>query len=259
MAEGVTLQDANSQIIAFNKSAERILGLTSDQLLGRTSLDPRWYSIHEDGSPFPGESHLVVMTLKTGMPQSDVIMGIHKPNGDLTWISVNVRPIFKEGKKIPYRVVATMHDITERKFAEEKIQHLAFYDHLTDLPNRLFLQDRLHQALASSARNNRKGALLFIDLDNFKNLNDTLGHDMGDMLLKQVTQRLASCIREGDTVSRLGGDEFVVMLVDLSQQLIEAAAQTEVIGEEILSALSQPYQLDKNTYRCTAKHRRHPV
>jgi diguanylate cyclase (GGDEF)-like protein/PAS domain S-box-containing protein len=252
MAEGVTLQDENSKIIAFNKSAERILGLTSDQLLGRTSLDPRWYSIHEDGSPFPGETHPVVMTLKTGLPQSDVIMGIHKPNGDLTWISVNVQPVFKEGHVTPYRVVATMHDITEHKFAEEKIQHLAFYDYLTDLPNRLLLLDRLKQVLASSSRSGRKGGLLFIDLDNFKNLNDTLGHDMGDVLLKQVTRRLESCVREGDTVSRLGGDEFVVMLVDLSEQALEAAAQTEVIGEKILVALSQPYQLDKNTYRCTA-------
>ena len=143
-------------------------------------------------------------------------------------------------------------DITERKAAEEKIQHLAFYDHLTNLPNRLLLQDRLKQALLSSVRNSRKGALLFIDLDNFKNLNDTLGHDIGDMLLQQVAQRLESCIREGDTVARLGGDEFVVMLEDLSEQPIEAAAQTEAIGEKILAALSQPYQLDKNTYRCTA-------
>ena len=498
MAEGVTLQDENSAIIAFNKSAERILGLTSDQLKGRTSLDPRWYSIHEDGSPYPGETHPVMVTLRTGLPQSDVIMGIHKPDGTLTWISINVQPLFKEGKATPYRVVATMHDITERKkieatlresekryrtiveqspigvsvgrngicidanqvclkmfgyedksemcgqpissfFApqsraeaqyrielrgqgktmetpfeaiglrkdgsqfpmyvspkdvmledgpltygflmdfterkraeadlrvaaaafesqeslmitdpegvilrvnkafsettgysteeivgqtprllksgrhdamfyramwetlhrtgawqgeiwdrrkngevypkwlsisavkgddgrvthyvgshvditerkasEEKIQHLAFYDHLTDLPNRLLLLDRLQQVLVSSVRTNRRGALLFIDLDNFKNLNDTLGHDMGDLLLKQVTQRLASCIREGDTVSRLGGDEFVVMLIDLSGQPIESAAQAEAIGEKILAALSEPYQLDKNTYRCTA-------
>jgi diguanylate cyclase (GGDEF)-like protein len=101
-------------------------------------------------------------------------------------------------------------------------------------------------------RSGRTGALLFIDLDNFKNLNDTLGHDMGDMLLQQCTQRLESCIREGDTVARLGGDEFVLMLLDLSEQSIEAAAQTEAIGEKILAALSQPYQLNRNTYRCTA-------
>jgi PAS domain S-box-containing protein len=121
MAEGVTLQDENSAILAFNKSAERILGLSADQLAGRTSFDPRWYAIHEDGSPFPGETHPVVQTLKTGLPQSDVVMGIHKPDGRLTWISVNVQPIFKNGQTTPYRVVATMHDITERKHAEQKL------------------------------------------------------------------------------------------------------------------------------------------
>ena len=109
-------------------------------------------------------------------------------------------------------------DITERKAAEEEIQYLAFYDPLTRLPNRRLLLDRLKQALVSSARSGREGALLFIDLDNFKNLNDTLGHDIGDLLLQQVTQRLEACIRKGDTVARLGGDEFVVMLLDLSDQ-----------------------------------------
>ncbi|MDD5304585.1 MAG: PAS domain S-box protein, partial [Elusimicrobia bacterium] len=124
MAEGVTLQDADSSILAFNKSAERILGLTSDQLIGRTSFDPRWRSIHADGSPFPGETHPVPGALRTGLPQSDVIMGIHKPDGTLTWISTNVRPIFKEGETTPYRAVATMRDITELKRAEDEIRHL---------------------------------------------------------------------------------------------------------------------------------------
>jgi diguanylate cyclase (GGDEF)-like protein/PAS domain S-box-containing protein len=115
MDEGVVLQDENAAVIAFNKSAERILGITADQLMGKTSFDPGWRSIHEDGSPFPGETHPVVQVLKTGIPQSDVIMGIHKPNGELTWISINAQPIFKEGKATPYRVVATMRDITDRK------------------------------------------------------------------------------------------------------------------------------------------------
>ena len=142
--------------------------------------------------------------------------------------------------------------LLQQKVAEQQIQNLAFYDTLTRLPNRRLLQDRLQQALASTARHNQSGSLLFIDLDNFKNLNDTLGHAMGDKLLQQVTQRLVSCIRAGDTVARLGGDEFVVMLLDLSGQPIEAATHAEVMGEKILAALSQPYQLDKNIYRCTA-------
>ncbi|OIQ84611.1 phytochrome-like protein cph2 [mine drainage metagenome] len=149
------------------------------------------------------------------------------------------------------RVFCSVHDITQRKAAEEAIQNLAFYDPLTLLPNRRLLLDRLKQALASSSRSRKEGALLFIDLDNFKTLNDTLGHDIGDFLLQQVAQRLESCVREGDTIARLGGDEFVVMLEGLSEQGIEAAAQTEVIGEKILTALNRPYQLGAHEYRNT--------
>ncbi|MCR4298636.1 MAG: EAL domain-containing protein [Gallionella sp.] len=140
--------------------------------------------------------------------------------------------------------------LIESEKDKNQIQDLAFYDPLTHLPNRRLLIDRLQHALAYSARNDRKGALLFIDLDNFKNLNDTLGHDIGDSLLKQVAQRLESCVREGDTVSRVGGDEFVVILEDLSEQDHEAAAQTESVGEKILAALSRPYRLA--TYECSS-------
>jgi diguanylate cyclase (GGDEF)-like protein/PAS domain S-box-containing protein len=142
-------------------------------------------------------------------------------------------------------------DITDRKAAEEKINHLAFYDHLTDLPNRLLLLDRLHQAMASSGRSGKQGALLFIDLDDFKSLNDTLGHAAGDLLLKQVAQRLTSSVREGDSVARFGSDEFVVLLQDLSGQLIEAAEQTEVSCNKIFDALTLPYQLGAHEYQCT--------
>ena len=141
--------------------------------------------------------------------------------------------------------------ITQRKRAEEEIKNLAFYDPLTQLPNRRLLMDRLKQALASSVRSGQEGALLFIDLDNFKTLNDTLGHDIGDLLLQQVAQRLESCVREGDTVARLGGDEFVVMLEDLSEHDLDAAAQAETVGEKILLTLNLPYQLATHEYSST--------
>jgi diguanylate cyclase (GGDEF)-like protein len=147
--------------------------------------------------------------------------------------------------------VATLTDHTLRKAEEEKIKHLAYYDSLTELPNRQFLLSRLQQAIALSIRSGREGALLFIDLDNFKSLNDTLGHNMGDLLLQQVAQRLNTCIREGDTVARLGGDEFVVMLEDLSPNLQEAADQIEAVGEKILDTLNNIYDLDGQPYHST--------
>jgi len=155
----------------------------------------------------------------------------------------------KNADGIVTNYVSTLSDITQTKAAEDEIKHLAYYDPLTRLPNRRLLLDRLRQALASSTRSGRTGSLLFIDLDDFKTLNDTLGHDMGDLLLQQVSQRLEFCVREGDTVARLGGDEFVVMLEDLSKDSLEAAAQTEAVGNKILSTLNQPYQLAAHEYR----------
>ncbi len=141
-------------------------------------------------------------------------------------ISLSLSPMRESSGEIS-GISAIDRDITERKAAEREIEHLAFYDPLTGLPNRRLLLDRLQQAMAGSARSRRKGALLFIDLDNFKIVNDTSGHDVGDQLLIEVARRLVGCVRDGDTVSRLGGDEFVVMLEDLSESSQEAAAQAK--------------------------------
>ena len=149
-------------------------------------------------------------------------------------------------------VVFLARDITERKVKEDEISYLAFYDPLTGLPNRRLLQDRLHQAMANSKRSGQRGALLFIDLDNFKTLNDTLGHDKGDTLLQQVALRLTKSVREIDTVARLGGDEFVVMLEQLSTLPEKAAAQSRMIGEKILTELARPYQIAEHSYTSSA-------
>ena len=148
--------------------------------------------------------------------------------------------------------IAIVQDISERKQAECTIENLAFYDSLTQLPNRQLLLDRLKQALSSSAHSGRDGALMFLDLDHFKILNDSHGHDAGDSLLRQVAGRLSACLHEDDTVARLGGDEFVVLLEGLSNQDTTAATQAEVIGERILAFLQQPYQLGENEYQITA-------
>ncbi|HJV92441.1 MAG TPA: GAF domain-containing protein, partial [Azonexus sp.] len=151
-----------------------------------------------------------------------------------------------------YQNVQQARFITERRVAEKEIEHLAFYDLLTQLPNRRLLMDRLQQAMADSGRSRHRGALLFIDLDNFKIINDTCGHDVGDQLLVDVADRLTTCVRDGDTVSRLGGDEFVVMLKDLGENQQEAAAQAKGVGEKILSTLNQPFTLGGHVHHSTS-------
>lgn len=160
-------------------------------------------------------------------------------------IEITERPTPTGGVVIVYQDVTRLHQ------AGIEIEQLAFYDPLTGLPNRRLLADRLQLAMAFSVRTSRYGALLFIDLDHFKTLNDTLGHDMGDLLLQQVAQRLQDCVRKVDTVARLGGDEFVVMLQDLGQVEQEAKDQTRVVGEAILASLTQPFNLNGTVHRNT--------
>jgi diguanylate cyclase (GGDEF)-like protein/PAS domain S-box-containing protein len=165
-----------------------------------------------------------------------------RKGGELFPMHLTITAVKDEAGTVTHYVTA-MTDITLRKAAAKEIERLAFLDPLTGLPNRRLLLDRLQQALSSSARSGRKGALLFLDLDHFKVLNDTLGHDFGDVLLRQVAQRLSAAVREGDTVARLGGDEFVVLLEDLSEELIEAAEQAQSVGEKVLLSQQQPYTI----------------
>ena len=171
----------------------------------------------------------------------------------------------KSGAKVPVEFVSNTYDcegvtviqcnirdISARKRADEKINELAFFDPLTHLPNRTLLLDRLQQAMIVASRSASYGAVLFLDLDHFKTLNDTLGHDMGDLQLQQVAQRLTDCVREGDTVARLGGDEFVVVLERLHSNPREAANQAQEVGEKILASLTQPYTLGAARHSSTA-------
>jgi PAS domain S-box-containing protein len=123
MQEGIVLMDADGTIRACNASAERILGLSADQMMGRTSLDPRWRAVREDGTPFPGETHPVMVTLRTGQPCSNVIMGVHKPDGALTWISINSQPLLEADAVTPAGVVASFEDISDRTLTEQALQN----------------------------------------------------------------------------------------------------------------------------------------
>jgi diguanylate cyclase (GGDEF)-like protein/PAS domain S-box-containing protein len=172
------------------------------------------------------------------------------------WFELSVKRKTPAGHPSP-RFVALARDITERRQAEENIHQLAFHDPLTGLPNRRLMLDRLGHALTNHERLQRQGALLMIDLDNFKLLNDTMGHDIGDQLLLEVATRLSSCLREGDTAARLGGDEFVVILEGLDANVVAAAAQAETVASKIKVALEQPSVLHIATEPGAATARQH--
>ncbi|MFZ2854690.1 MAG: EAL domain-containing protein [Rhodocyclaceae bacterium] len=242
--EGMLITDADNRILRINQSFAGMSGYSAEEVLGQ---NPRMFASDRHDADFYAAMWAAINA--TGTWQGEI--WDRRKNGEVypTWMTITaVRG--SDGAVTNY--VGTHADITERKAAEAQIRNLAFYDPLTLLPNRRLLVDRLQQALASSARSGREGALLFIDLDNFKTLNDTLGHDKGDLLLQEVAGRLSDCLREGDTVARLGGDEFVVMLEDLSENIGEAAAQTETVGEKILAALCQPYSLHGHEYRSSS-------
>lgn len=360
MNEGILVLDQDAKFVYSNPSFSRMLGLSVDQVEGRTPLDPKWRVIHEDGSPDPGETHPSWLTLKTGKPIHNRIQGVYTADGKLNWLLANSEPMFHPethqitgvvvtfsditerkhreqqlrltaqvfeysqeaivianaerkiltvnrafseitgygneeavGREMLFHCVNTYpgsdenslwqeviqqghwrgetrnrrrdgedyselasissvkneqnevthficvaSDITERKNAERRIENLAYYDALTDLPNRVMFQDRLDQALALARREQFSLAVLMIDLDRFKIINDSLGHMVGDHLLRQVARRLQQCVREVDTISRMGGDEFVAVLLDVDAN---GAAHVAI---RILNKLAGAYEIE---------------
>jgi diguanylate cyclase (GGDEF)-like protein/PAS domain S-box-containing protein len=237
--QGLTILDCNSRAeVLFARRREQLIGVTP------LSFSP---ALQPGGQK--SEELIQEVLARVDSDHALIFEWQHlRPDGSLFDVEVNLGRVNFGGEP---RLQAIIRNITERKQAEEKISHLAFFDQLTDLPNRTLLQDRLKQAMANSQRSRRYGALLLLDLDHFKTLNDTLGHDMGDLLLKRVAGRLTECIREEDTVARLGGDEFVVMLVNLSASQSEAAALVEIIGGKLIARLNQPYDLNGAAYDTT--------
>ncbi|WP_432377230.1 bifunctional diguanylate cyclase/phosphodiesterase [Duganella sp. P38] len=171
--------------------------------------------------------------------------------GHWIWVQSRGRVVERAADGTPLRMLGTRMDISARKLAEAEIAHLAFYDGLTNLPNRRLLLDRLHHAIAKAARGGAHGAVLFVDLDNFKSLNDTMGHDMGDRLLEMVAFRLTEVTRETDTVARLGGDEFVILLEDLGGDQQQAMGNAAAVAGKVLESLSRSYTLDAHALRST--------
>jgi diguanylate cyclase (GGDEF)-like protein/PAS domain S-box-containing protein len=237
MLDGVITIDSRGQIESFNRAASQIFGYSAAEAIGRNAsmLMPAVHAGQNDGSLQRFDETGAVSVIG----QTTETTGQRKDASEFP-LSLSVSKVERAGEPI---FVGVFRDITQQRNAKEEILRLAFYDPLTQLPNRRLLQDRLEQALITSTRTAQQGALMFLDLDHFKSLNDTMGHDLGDELLKQVSTRLKTCVREGDTVARLGGDEFVVLLEGLSPASHESAAQAEAIAGKVLSALGQSYQL----------------
>jgi two-component system CheB/CheR fusion protein len=239
--EGIIITDVNNTIIRVNKAFTHMTGYTAAEVIGK---NPRILSAGYQNSDFYAEMWNAIFD--TGSWEGE--LWNKRKNGDTYPERLLITAVKNaEGQITNY--VGTIADITESKAAADEIKHLAFYDPLPHLPNRRSLLDRLHHALIASELSGKIGAVLYIDLDNFKTLNDTLGHNIGDMLLQEVATRLQSCIRDSDTVARLGGDEFVVILTELSELPDEAKKYTQLIANKITATISQPYQLDSHEYQ----------
>jgi len=233
--EAMLVADAQHTILRVNSACCRITGYRADELIGRRP-DLFQFRRH-DGSVATNR----LPTLEARGEWSGELE-VQRKNGTPVPLWLSVTAVRSQQDEVTHYVYAAS-DITERKRAQQEILNLAFYDPLTQLPNRRLLTDRLDHALATSERNGSEGALLFIDLDKFKTLNDTRGHAVGDEHLKQVAQRLQDCLRECDTVARWGGDEFTVLLEGLSADPAEAAHSAGVVARKILASLNEPYLL----------------
>ena len=241
--EGMVITGADEKVLRVNPSFTEITGYSAADAIGK-KLDFLYSGQHEP-SYYESISHSVA---QTGAWRGE--LWSRRKSTEVFPCQCTITAVYDDDGLVT-NYVHSLTDITQRKTTEEEINKLAFYDPLTGLPNRRLLIDRLRQTMTLSSRNGQVGALLFMDLDNFKTLNDTLGHDMGDLLLQQVAKRLTDNVREGDTVSRLGGDEFVVMLEELGENQTEAVALAEAIGEKVLGSFFLPFRLAGLDYQIT--------
>jgi diguanylate cyclase (GGDEF)-like protein/PAS domain S-box-containing protein len=228
--------------IECNKAFLEIMGYERHEVIGQTSLQLNVWADQRD-------RRTMIEILRQNSSLRDLEARFRKKNGDLMWGLMSASTFELDG--VPC-ILSVTRDITNAKAAAEEIRNLAFYDPLTGLPNRRLLLDQLQHVLTAGAHDGRMHALLLIDLDHFKTLNDTLGHQAGDLLLQEVARRLAKCVLENDTVARLVGDEFVVMLENLSETAEDAAKQARMCAEKVLAAIAQPYLIGVHECRGTA-------
>jgi diguanylate cyclase (GGDEF)-like protein/PAS domain S-box-containing protein len=236
--DAIIVRDMQYRIQFWNQGAERLYGWTQEEALGKSIAD----LIYSDNQAFY-EADRALLTkneLKQEIKQ-------YRKDGSEIFAEVHLT-LVKDDSGQPLSVLCINTDISERKIAAEKIQYLAFYDALTGLPNRLLLQDRLQHALATSVRNYKYGALLFIDIDNFKTINDTIGHSAGDILLKKIGERFVASTRQSDTVARLGGDEFIILLEEITTDAADAAIHSQTFAEKLIKSFKQPFEIGDHLY-----------
>ena len=236
MPDMVFLKNAQGVYQACNPVFERFMGRTERDILGRTDAD---LLLPAAAAPFSRCDRQALQAWQPLVIEDTLVFADDGYEGQFETILTPIRDVSGQATG----VLGVARDITDRKRAAQEIERLAFYDALTSLPNRRLLLDRLQRLVLSGQRTRQHGALLFIDLDNFKDLNDTLGHDMGDQLLIQVSTRLSASVRECDTVARFGGDEFVVLLEGLDAEQPAASRQAEAVARKLLMALNQPFEL----------------
>jgi len=240
--DGITISRmSDGKYIDVNKAFLDAMGYKREEVIGRTSLE---LGIWADAN----DRKKLVDQVRENSYFRDENVRYQKQNGEILWSLTSTTIIEVEGVAC---LLCVIRDNSAARAAAEKIEDLAFYDPLTRLPNRQLLLERLRYALTSNSRDGRRCALLLLDLDNVRTLNDTLGHHMGDLLLQEVARRLTASVREIDLVARIGGDEFVVMLEDVSETTRHAEEQAETVGRKLLSALAHPFQLNGRECLCT--------
>ncbi len=233
-AAGILLTDPEGRFEYANPAAERILGLERSAIGDRSYRDPDWGICAPDGGPFPDEQLPVARVLRTGEAVTDVEHGVEHADGGRVVLSVNAAPLEDPDGGLT-GVVASIRDVTDRKEFEAQLEHRALHDYLTGLPNRALFRDRLEQTLHRVRRTGERLAVGFLDLKRFKVVNDSLGHEAGDRVLKEVARRLEAAVRAEDTVARVGGDEFTVLLARL-----EGGEEAEEVGRRITEAFADP-------------------
>ena len=236
----IIISDVNNLIIRTNNAFTKTSGYTQEEVLGKNLI---MFCAKQN------ESHLYT-TMLTNVMRNGFWEGEiwnQRKNGEVYPAHLNITVVKDKNNNVE-NFVTHLTDTSKQRAAAAEIENLAFYDTVTGLPNRRLLLDRLNHAMASSSRNGKEGALLFLDLDNFKTLNDSSGHAVGDIFLTMVAKRLKECVREVDTVARFGGDEFIVVLEDLKMQNIEATVSAESVANKILVALHQPYLINNQQH-----------